>query len=284
MDVASLIRPLTLITIVALLMSVGLKVSIDQVVQSGRQFGLVARALLANFIVAPAAILDLVLLFDLPTEIGIGMLILGAAPFAPLAPAIANTAKGDVPAVAGLLVILGALSVIATPLLCRVTMGALPDTGELQIDTLAIVKTLVMSVMIPLGAGLAIHRAAPSFSAKALKPVSSIAQILLLALIVLVVVDQFDALMSLGVMILLAMVLGTEIPLTIGYALGGPGVGTRRSLALGTGVRNSALALLIATGSFPNSPVVLSVTAYAFLMIILGLVHAVLWGRRSATS
>lgn len=52
MTIASLIRPLTIVTIIGLLLSVGLKVNVVQIVEATRRPALVVRSLLANFVLA----------------------------------------------------------------------------------------------------------------------------------------------------------------------------------------------------------------------------------------
>ena len=60
------------------------------------------------------------------------------------------------------------------------------------------------------------------------------------------------------------------ITLAVGYALGGPAPGTRSVLGLGTGQRNVAAALVIATQNFddPGVAVMLLVTTLAGLLIL----------------
>jgi BASS family bile acid:Na+ symporter len=62
------------------------------------------------------------------------------------------------------------------------------------------------------------------------------------------------------------------LSLAAGYALGGPAPGTRSVLGLGTGQRNVAAALLIATQNFPDEPgvvVMLLVSTLAGLVVLL---------------
>ncbi len=71
----------------------------------------------------------------------------------------------------------------------------------------------------------------------------------------------------------------------VGYALGGPAPGTRAVLGLGTGQRNIAAALIIATQSFPTNPgavVMLLVSTLAGLVVLL--FAARYFARRSSTA
>lgn len=115
MTIELLIRPLTIITVFGLLLSVGLRVKVREIVEATRNPALLMRSLFANFVLAPLAILGLALFFDLPTPIAMGMMIMAAAPFAPMVPAFAGIAKGNLPVAAGHMVIYSVLAVVVTP-------------------------------------------------------------------------------------------------------------------------------------------------------------------------
>ena len=59
------------------------------------------------------------------------------------------------------------------------------------------------------------------------------------------------------------------------WALGGPGVDTRRALALGTGQRNIAAALVVASESFSDPSVVIMVIVVTIvgLLMLMPLCH-----------
>ena len=61
----------------------------------------------------------------------------------------------------------------------------------------------------------------------------------------------------------------------VGWLLGGPGIDTRRALALGTGQRNIAAALVIATESFGDTRVVIMVIVVTLvgLLTLIPLCH-----------
>lgn len=279
MSIEALIRPLTVITIAGLVVSVGLRVNFSEIVAAARQRSMVARSLLANFVLAPLAILGIALVFELPTNISIGMMLMAAAPFAPMAPAFVGVGKGNVHVAAGHMVIYCVLAVVVTPPLCQLLFTMLPDAGEVAFDVGAIILSLLITVFVPLAAGLLIHELAPKVAARLLRPVNLGSLVVLLVLVALIFVDQYEELTALGVVVFSAMILSTEIPLAIGYVLGGPGGDTRRAIGMGTAVRNMGVAMLIATDSFAGSPVVLSVIAYSLVVILLGLAHAAYWGR-----
>jgi BASS family bile acid:Na+ symporter len=96
-----------------------------------------------------------------------------------------------------------------------------------------------------------------------------------------VAVTEFASIVNLGRPAWLAMALVSEISLLLGWALGGPGLGARQVVALGTANRNIALALLVAIQNFPGTPVVSAVVGNGLLLIGLGLFHVAWWRWRS---
>ena len=75
----------------------------------------------------------------------------------------------------------------------------------------------------------------------------------------------------LGMGLLLAATIG------IGWVCGGPTRATRKSLAVTTGVRNAAVALVIVSGNFADTAAVTAVVAYGIASILATLVYAFLF-------
>ena len=85
------------------------------------------------------------------------MMLMAAAPFAPMAPAFAGIAKGNLPVAAGHMVIYSLLAVVVTPPLCGALFAALPGASEVSFDVGAMMLSLLLTVLLPLSIGLSIH-------------------------------------------------------------------------------------------------------------------------------
>ena len=115
-------------------------------------------------------------------------------------------------------------------------------------------------------------------------PVRVLANLLLLVAVVLLLIGQYETLALIrlrgwfGMLILLASSLG------IGWLCGGPEQATRRSLAVTTGARNAAVALVIVSRNFAGSPAVTAVIAYALVSILGTLLCAFLFAAVPVTS
>ena len=114
-EMSPLARLLTYVFLVSVMLSIGLEVTGRQILESARNRGLMARALVANLVLMPILGLVLVWVFPLQSDIAAGLLILAAAPGAPFAVNFTSKAKGAVPLAAALLFVFTILSLVVTP-------------------------------------------------------------------------------------------------------------------------------------------------------------------------
>jgi BASS family bile acid:Na+ symporter len=177
------------------------------------------------------------------------------------------------------MVILAGLSAVLAPALLTLLLGGLSPQSDLPIDYLAVANTLLVTQMLPLGVGLGIHEWAPKLTGWIIKPVSLLANLLLLSVLGIILATQYQSLGAfrlrgwIGMMILLAA------SLSIGWLCGGPDPPTRRALTVTTGLRNAAVGLVIVSANFASTPAVTAVVAYALVSIFGTLGCALLFGK-----
>jgi BASS family bile acid:Na+ symporter len=261
-------------SVILLMLGVGMGTSFRQVVDAVRQVGVVLRGVLANFLVTPVLIYLVLLSLPLPSDVKIGIMLMAAAPVAPMAPPFVAGARGDVAYGVGLMVVVAMLSVVLTPLIIGL---ALPksDAG-VQVDPMQIVQTLVTVQLIPIGIGMAIRQWSPGWAEKLLKFVPRIGQIGLLAGVGLLLASQFEHILSISLVTYLVLVLLVVGCLFIGdWMLAGEPEDKRRALAVSTAIRNIPLAFLIASASFPDS----AVGPVTLVFSVLTMVLSVLYGK-----
>jgi BASS family bile acid:Na+ symporter len=267
MDAAVLIRVLNVAALVAIMLSIGMRVSHTQVAASARRVRLVASAVLANFVLVPFITAFLLYCFHAPPLASVGFLILAVCPGAPVVPPFTEIGRGDVSLATGLMVILAALSALLAPALLTISIKWLSVSANTQISYFAIVKTLLETQLLPLAIGLGVHERAPRLTGRLVKPVSVLANLLLLSVVGLILATQYQTLEAfrlrgwIGMLLLLAATLGT------GWVCGGQDHVTRRTLAVTTGVRNAALALVIVSANFSGTPALTAVVGYALVSI-----------------
>jgi BASS family bile acid:Na+ symporter len=225
-------------------------------------------ALLANFVIVPAAAYLITRILPLDQDLQVGLLLLATAAGAPLAIKAAQTARGDM-VFAGSLV---ALQVVATVIYLPLVLPLL--IPGIQVDAVAIAMPLILQILLPLALGLLMNARYDEEAEMTRPMMGEIANISLAMMLVLNLGNLGNVFRLLGTGAILASLLVIVIGVATGYLLGGPEGKTRRSLAVGTGQRNYAAAFTLATGSFADRPAVLVLLLSASLisMILIMLV------------
>ena len=119
----------------------------------------------------------------------------------------------------------------------------------------------------------------PDLTLWTVKPVSVLANVLLLALIGLIVVTQYESLAAIRFRGWIGMSLLLLASLWIGWLSGGSDTPTRKAVAIATATRNAAVALVIVTSNFAGTPAVTAVVAYGLFSTLGALGCALLLGK-----
>ena len=281
METPSLIPVLNVTALIAIMLSMGLQVKLAEVLASARPARRLVPGLLANYVMVPGITLGLLYVFQADPLVSVGFFILAACPGAPIGPPITDIARGDVPWAIGMMLILAVLSALLSPALLSVFLAGIGPELKFHINYPAIVRALLITQLLPLAVGLGIRHGAPRLTARIVKPVGLLANVMLLALVGLIIANQYETLGAIRLRGWTGMGLLLLASLGIGWLFGGPGVITRKALALTTATRNVAVALVIAQGNFAGTPAVTAVVAYG-LVSTLGALGFALWFARFA--
>src|SRR5436190_15748677 len=275
MQTESIVRLLTIGSLAGLLMAVGMRLTIRQVVGALRKRRL-ALIVTVNFVIVPVLVLAATKLCGFNTEVSIGMILLAAAPFAPVVPVFTRMARADLALAAGLTALFPVLSVFLTPVVCQMMLKQVAHSGVVQFNVSEALLVLLATIVLPLGLGMAIRYVALPFARKTMRPVEIFSEMAGAASLTFVTATEWPAIVAVGWRPLAVMAVASELSLLLGYSLGGPDRGARQVIGLGTSNRNIALALLLALQAF-GIRVVSAVVANGLLLILLGLVHVAFW-------
>src|SRR5438876_4553184 len=253
-----------LVFVLSSMLAMGLGLTVGGIIAPLRDTRRVILSLLANFLLVPLAALALAALLRLDQPLGVGLLLLGSAAGAPFLPKLTQLAKGNL-----------AFAVGAMVLLMVVTVGYLPMVLPLllpgvTVDPWQIARSLVLLMLLPLATGLALKARYGDLAARvkpALDWISNASLILLVSLITAANIDK--VLQVFGTRGILAGLLFIALGLGTGWLLGGPNADTRRVMALGTGQRNIAAALVVASQSFSDPKVIVMVIVVAIVGLII---------------
>ena len=254
--------------VVSSMMAMGMGFTVRQIIDALRDVRLVLLALLANFVVMPLGALALDKVLQLNEPLGVGLLLLGGAAGAPFLPKLTELAKGDLPFAVGIMVLLAVGTVGYLPLVLPLLLPGVTVNSE------KIAGWLFLLTLLPLAIGLAVRARCGKVAARVKAVLDWVSNITLVPMVFLLAAANIDKILHLfGTRGVLAGFL--LIALGIGWMLGGPGIDTRRALALGTGLRNIAAALVVASESFSDPSVVIMVIAVTIvgLLTLLPLCH-----------
>jgi len=242
-----------LVFVVASMFAMGLSLTIPQITKPLKNVKLLILALIANFVIVP--IVAYLMVKVLPSftpfseDNGIAFLLLATAAGAPFLPKLAQMAKGNIAYSVGLMTLLMVLSVFLLPIILPLMLPGV------EVDSWQIAKSLIITMLIPLGIGLFI-KARWDETAQSLQPTFGQAAnvALLLMMGVMLVMNIKTILGVVGTGLILAGIVFYLVAVLTGYFLGGSEKGTKSVMALGTGQRNLSAAFVVAAGNFADKP------------------------------
>src|SRR6266851_5456009 len=250
--------------VVSSMLAMGAGLTVSRIIEPLRNVRLVLFALVANFVLMPAGAVALAKALRLDEPFGVGLLLLGCAAGAPFLPKLAELARGNLAFAVGVMVLLMVVTVGYLPIVLPLLLPGV------TVDPWQIARSLVLLMLLPLATGLALKAHYGDLAAR-VKPVldwiSNASLILLISLITAANID--NVLQVFGTRGILAGLLFIALGLGTGWLLGGPNAGTKRVMALGTGQRNIAAALVVASQSFSDPKVVVMVIVVAIVGLII---------------
>jgi bile acid:Na+ symporter, BASS family len=249
--------------VVSSMMAMGVGFTLRQIIDALRDVRLVVLALLANFVAMPLGALVLNKMLGLDEPLGVGLLLLGAASGAPFLPKLTELAKGNLPFAVGIMVLLTVGTVGYLPLVLPLLLpGVTVNSGK-------IAAWLFLLTLLPLATGLALRARYGRIAARVKPALDWISSMSLVPLVFLLAAANIEKILHVfGTRGILAGLLLIALGFGMGWMCGGPGIDTRRALALATGQRNIAAALVVASENFSDPSVVIMVMVVTILGLL----------------
>src|SRR5262245_608832 len=180
-----------------------------------------ARALVAMYVVVPAAAVCMGLALDLPKPIRVGLLAVAIAPIPPILPGTQLKLGGHAQQVFGLLVAVSLSAIVLVPVMVALLghiFGREASFGPWSTGWL-IAKTVLM----PLAAGVLLRWLAPGWASRGAPWASRLGTALLAISVVAVFVKAGPTILSLtSAAAMLSIVALASVAIVAGHALGGP--------------------------------------------------------------
>jgi bile acid:Na+ symporter, BASS family len=275
---------IAIVLLVAVMLDAGLQVDRVHLRAALRNYSLMGRALLANFVVVPLLGFWVARLFGLETFVAVGFLLMAIAPGVPfLVRAGGRSIGGSLGFAASLAFIMPALSILTIPITARLVFPHGVDAPHMSAARL--VLTLATFQLLPLVVGMLLAGRMPALPAKLHRPLVLVFAVCVVALLVLITPKLAAGVAAVygsrGMLATLTLVL---LSIGVGWVLGGPASAYRRTLSIATALRNIGTALAIATSAFPRTAVAAVVLAYFLIQFVVSLFFRFAYARSAKAS
>jgi len=261
----TILKLVLLLGVALLVVDIGVRARLQEPLLLLRRPALALRAMLAMYGALPAFVLLLVWL--LPLREGVGAVLLGFS-VSPVLPPWAKKGAavgGHADYVIGLQLLSTGLSLLVVPLMIAIAYRLFGVVTVLQ--PLAMELVLLVTVAIPLALGIGLARlypnAAPRLGALAERLGSFL---ILIGAIALLIAHGQKIVGVIGQGTVIVTIVVIAFGLLVGGLLGGPDPGNRRALASATVCRHPAIALLLASGAFPEQEATVIGTVLLYLL------------------
>ena len=268
---------------VSVMFSVGIDLTWAQIRVVLKEPLVLLRGLALNHLLVPVLVFGLVILCKIEQPIAAGLLLCASAPGGPIGVMLTQRARGDMAYCIALVVSMTFVNIVSTPLLLSWFMGdSLQNIGGSP--ALAISKTIIMYLVLPLCIGMFIRRQRETVANRLSRLMPRLTNILFLVIIVGMGGKNAPVMLTLGIDTFLIMILMAGVCVFLGYLLAGGSTQRRTALAFITGIRNVSLSLLLASFWFGDQPeTLITVLCYGMVMIVVS-GSAVLFLRKRSTS
>jgi bile acid:Na+ symporter, BASS family len=252
------------------MLGLGLSLGVADFARVGRQPRAVVVALTLQLVVLPVLCFGLVLVFDLPPLLAVGLLLLAASPGGTTANLFSHLFRGDVALNITLTAINSVIAVVTLPLVTNLALDYF-DPGDggtlgLQVDKVLQVFAIVL---VPVVIGMWVRRRAPAFADRMDRPVRILSAVVLALVIVGTIVAERANVVAYMREVGLPALLFCLVSLTTGFFV--PrlfGVLHRQAIASAfeIGVHNGTLAIAVAIGVLGSVELAVPAAVYSVVM------------------
>ncbi|MCS3843660.1 bile acid:sodium symporter family protein [Microbacterium sp. AK031] len=252
-----------------IMLGLGLSLTIGDFARVLKQPKAVITALACQLVLLPAICFGLVLLFQLPPVLAVGMMMLAASPGGTTANLYSHLFRGDIALNISLTAVNSVIAVITLPLITNFAiMYFQPFDDQLGLQWAKALEVFAI-VLLPVALGMLIRRFWPRFADGMDRPVRIASVVILVVVIAGAVASNWTLLVDNFAGLALITILFCLLSLAIGYVV--PRllkVGRRQAIAASfeIGIHNATLAIVIAQTVLGSVELSLPAAVYGVLM------------------
>ena len=211
------------------------------------------------------------ILFKLPPELAVGMMLLAAAPGGATANIYSHLAHGDVALNITLTAINSLLSLFALPFIVSFSLQYFMGANQYVPPPFKKIIEVGLIILVPVIIGMLVRHRFSVFADKCEKPIRIFSVLLLASLVVAALAQQWQVLMQYAAQVGLACIVFNVVSMAIGYrvplALKLPEK-QAIAIAMEIGIHNGTLAIFIALTVLNNGTMSIPAAIYSLVMFV----------------
>ncbi len=238
------------------------------------------------FVLTSAAFL-IAVVFSLPPELAVGLMLLAAAPGGATANIYSHLAHGDVALNITLTAVNSALSLLTLPFIVSFALQYFMASDQYVPPPFRKIIEVGLIIVLPVVIGMLVRHFATSFAAKMEKPIRIFSVLLLALLVVLAVAQSWEVLVKYFAAVGFACLVFNLVSMAVGYAAPlALKLPEKQAIAIAMeiGIHNGTLAIYIALNVLNNSTMSVPAAIYSLIMFVTAAIFAWWVNRRHATA
>jgi bile acid:Na+ symporter, BASS family len=244
--------------------------------------------LFSQFIFLPVATFGLVVLFQPPPSLALGMILVAACPGGNVSNFITHHARGDVALSVSLTATATLIAVLMTPFNIAFWGSLYEPAAELvrqtSLNPISMALNVLVLLAVPLFLGMAVNVRRPDLAARLRRPMRIFSLVFFALFIVIALAGNWQNFLDYAGAVFLLVLIHNAVALAGGYAIAfGSGLpeAQRRTVSIETGIQNSGLGLILIFNFFNGLGGMAVVAAWwGSWHIIAGFAAATLYRRR----
>lgn len=240
--------------------------------------------LICQMILLPILCFGIAILFHLPPELAVGLMLLSASPGGPTANLYSHLAQGDVALNISLTAINSLLTLFSLPFIVNFAIHYFMESDQAIPMQFKKIIEVFLIVLVPVILGMIIHANKPKVSAMLDKPVRILSALFLIMIIAAAVVKEKENVATYFQEVGVAALVFNLISMGVGFLM--PqlfAVSRKQAISIGMeiGIHNGTLAIYIALNVLGNSVMSIPPAIYSLIMFFTAGIFGFLVSRKS---
>jgi len=232
--------------------------------------------LISQLIFLPIVGLILVIIWPLPIEIAIGVMLIAAAPGGVTSNILTFFARGDVALSVSLTAVMSLLSAVSVPIVLAISIGLIGDSSLPEsISLTGIALGMFLIVTLPVLLGMGVRSFLNNLTMKIEKSARFISTLLfVLVLLGAILAERENVVSYFAQTGLVVLVLNILMMLIAFYWSGffGTGISQKKAIAIECGLQNGTLAIFVGTSVFGGGLYIIPAATYSLVMYLTSLI------------